>query len=67
MSEMILKHSIGHDVRITDDSCFHGFPIGSIVSIIGHYDWGNGFYSYEGVCEDGDQMLFDDDDCEGIV
>ena len=62
MSKVQLKFKEGDTVRITDDTVFHGFEIGSTVTIESIKDWGTGRFSYE----DGDHMLFDDDDCEAI-
>lgn len=66
MSKMNLKFKDGDVVRIIADTTLHGFPIGSHVTISGIRDWENGFFSYEGIDDDEDTMLFDDDDCEAI-
>jgi hypothetical protein len=66
MSKVQLKFKEGVTVRIIDDTTFHGFEIGSTVTIDSIKDWGNGYYSYVAIDEDGDDMVFDDDDCEAI-
>lgn len=66
MSNIELKFKAGDVVRIVNDTCFHMFTIGSHVTINNIKDWENGFFSYEAIDEDGDAMLFDDDDCEAI-
>lgn len=66
MSAANLKFNAGDKVLIIKDTCLHCFKIGSVVEISGIRDWFNGFYSYEAIDNDGDCMLFDDDDCKGV-
>lgn len=70
MAKMNLKFKDGDVVRITNDTTFHGFAIGSHVTIERIHDWGNGlgngFFSYMAIDSEGDLMSFDDDDCEAI-
>lgn len=66
MAKMNLKFKDGDVVRITNDTTFHGFAIGSHVTIERIHDWGNGFFSYMAIDSEGDSMSFDDDDCEAI-
>jgi hypothetical protein len=66
MSKSSLKFKAGDTVCIIDDTTFHGFEIGSFITIESIKDWDNGFFSYEAIDKDGDCMLFDDDDCSAI-
>ena len=70
MASANLKFKIGDQVKIVKDTCWHGFPIGSIIMIEDIKYWGGGLFddsaSYRAYDLDGDLMYFDDDDCVAL-
>ena len=60
----MLKFKEGTVVRITDNTCSHGFEIGELTVIEKIIDWENGMFSYDAHDHNGHSWVFDDDDCE---